>query len=127
MATLGASPYPGVPHERLVPLLAAGYRFRCSISTSLIDVSLNITKNETREFLPHPCHCQNFILDSRSGCSGPLVVLLTRNSHLSFISFLSSSFLLCRVEKCIEGSSEDQLPFDCRLSHSLCVNSPPSM
>ena len=27
MATLGASPYPGVPHERLVPLLAAGYRF----------------------------------------------------------------------------------------------------
>lgn len=28
MATLGASPYPGVPHERLVPLLAAGYRLR---------------------------------------------------------------------------------------------------
>ena len=27
MATLGASPYPGVPHERLVPLLAAGYRW----------------------------------------------------------------------------------------------------
>jgi len=28
MATLGASPYPGVPHERLVPLLAAGYRMQ---------------------------------------------------------------------------------------------------
>ena len=28
MASLGAAPYPGVPPERLVPLLAAGYRMQ---------------------------------------------------------------------------------------------------
>ena len=54
MATLGASPYPGVPHERLVPLLAAGYRW---VQGSGYKVQVGKLPSLNSRPIVHPCPC----------------------------------------------------------------------